>query len=100
MQSLGKRVLLQALVTFLFSLGVVYLVLYFAVRNVYIHQMERTLEGVSKQVFSSMYQVMKRGWKREDLFEFLRSIETSYHETPLVVNVYRGEKSVPVRRCP
>lgn len=92
MQSLGKRVLLQALVTFLFSLGVVYLVLYFAVRNVYIHQMERTLEGVSKQVFSSMYQVMKRGWKREDLFEFLRSIETSYHETPLIVNVYRGEK--------
>ena len=92
MKSLSRTILLQSVVSFLLSLGIIYLVLYSTVKSIYAYQTERTLEGVSRQVFSSMFQVMKRGWKREDLLEFLRSLETSYQETPLVVNIYRGEK--------
>ncbi len=92
MRSLSGTILIQSVISFLLSLGVIYVVLYSAVRSIYMYQTEKTLEGVSRQVFSSMFQVMKRGWSREDLLEFLRSLETSYQKTPLVVNIYRGDK--------
>ncbi|MDQ7083268.1 MAG: hypothetical protein Q9N34_10285 [Aquificota bacterium] len=55
---------------------------------------EMTAQGISRQVFSSMYQVMSRGWKRSDVIEFLRALEVSYTDTPLSVNIYRGDKVV------
>ncbi len=92
MRSLSRVIFIQSVLSFLLSFAIVYVVLYSTIRNIHTTHIEKTLEGVSRQVFSSMFQVMKRGWKREDLLEFLRSLETSYQETPLVVNVYRGEK--------
>lgn len=47
-------------------------------------------DGGSKQVFNSMYQVMKRGWERKDLLEFMKAIEASYHGTPMSINIYRS----------
>ena len=47
-------------------------------------------DGASKQVFNSMYQVMKRGWERKDLLEFMKAIEASYYGTPISINIYRS----------
>ncbi len=91
MKSLRWTVLTSVVVSFVISLAVVYAVFYSAIRHVYMYQIHRTMDGVSRQVFSSMYQVMKRGWKRGDLLEFVRTMETSYQDTPLRVNIYRGD---------
>ena len=47
---------------------------------------------VSNQVFSSMYQVMKKGWSREDLNEFMGSIKQNFDDSYYSVNIYRGDK--------
>lgn len=46
---------------------------------------------VSNQIFSSMYQVMKKGWSREDLNEFMHSIKENFDDS-YSVNIYRGDK--------
>lgn len=46
---------------------------------------------VSNQIFSSMYQVMKKGWSREELNEFMHSIKENFDES-YSVNIYRGDK--------
>lgn len=52
---------------------------------------KQTSEGISKQVFNSMYQVMKMGWQRKDLLEFLKALEISYQDTPITINIYRSD---------
>lgn len=47
---------------------------------------------VSNQIFSSMYQVMKKGWSREDLNDFMHSIKENFNDSDYTVNIYRGEK--------
>ncbi len=48
-------------------------------------------EGGSRQVFNSMYQVMRRGWERKDLLEFIKAVEASYHGTPISIDIYRSD---------
>ncbi len=48
-------------------------------------------EALSKQVFNSMYQVMRKGWSREDLYDFLQSVEESFEGGSYKVEVYRSE---------
>lgn len=91
-RSLRFQVFLIILGTFLLMLILIHTTLYIALRSSTEFMANRTAEGLSRQVFSSMYQVMKRGWNRADLMEFLRSLEVSYAETPLSVNIYRGDK--------
>ena len=55
-------------------------------------QAEQTAEATAEQTFSSMYQVMRRGWDRADLEAFIAALEASYEETPLQVTIYRGER--------
>jgi diguanylate cyclase (GGDEF)-like protein len=52
----------------------------------------KTSSALSEQVFSSMYQVMRKGWSREELETFLASIENSFAGTGHHVAIYRGEK--------
>jgi diguanylate cyclase (GGDEF)-like protein len=52
----------------------------------------KTSAALSQQVFSSMYQVMRKGWSRVDLEAFLKSIESSFVGTGHHVAIYRGEK--------
>ncbi|MFP4147790.1 MAG: PP2C family protein-serine/threonine phosphatase [Halorhodospira sp.] len=54
-------------------------------------QAERTAEATAVQTFNSMYQVMRRGWNRDDLQAFIAALEESYAEAPLEVTIYRGE---------
>ncbi len=49
-----------------------------------------TSEVISKQVFNSMYQVMKRGWSREDMNEFISSTKNAFENSSLSVEIYRA----------
>lgn len=45
---------------------------------------------VSGQVFSAMYQVMSRGWSREELEQFLAGLRSSTDDTSYSLEIYRG----------
>ncbi len=92
MRSVRRLVSTTVILSFLISLIAIYAVLYISMRRYHEQQLKSTLEGISSQVFNSMYQVMRRGWSRENLIEFLRSLEVSYQETAMIVNIYRGDK--------
>ena len=49
-------------------------------------------EGISKQVFSSMYQVMRKGWSREDVIIFAKSLEDNFEGSNYQINIYRSDK--------
>ncbi|WP_457644364.1 putative bifunctional diguanylate cyclase/phosphodiesterase [Persephonella sp.] len=74
---------------------VVYSYFYFAVSNIYTHHIKRRAyeesHTLAKQTFNSMFQIMKRGWSREDLEEFLEANQKAFEETLYSVDIYRGE---------
>ncbi|WP_456402637.1 putative bifunctional diguanylate cyclase/phosphodiesterase [Persephonella sp.] len=78
----------------LIGAAVVYSYIYFAVSNIYIeHIKKRAYEEshtIAKQTFNSMFQIMKRGWSREDLEEFLTATQEAFDGTLYDVNIYRG----------
>lgn len=49
-------------------------------------------ESLSKQVFNSMYQVMRKGWSRKDLKTFLNETSKSFDGSNYDVKVFRGKK--------
>ncbi|MFP4486293.1 MAG: putative bifunctional diguanylate cyclase/phosphodiesterase [Campylobacterales bacterium] len=46
--------------------------------------------GLAMQTFNSMYQVMKRGWSREDLEEFISATKRSYKDSSTKIEIYRS----------
>ncbi|MBK5944462.1 hypothetical protein CCR79_11310 [Halorhodospira halophila] len=52
---------------------------------------ERTAEATAEHTFSSMFQVMSRGWGREDLEAYIDALEATYDDSPLGVALYRGD---------
>jgi len=48
--------------------------------------------AIAKQTFSDMYQLMRRGWTRQELVEFLEGIKAAHADIEIYVNIYRGEK--------
>ncbi len=48
--------------------------------------------AIAKQTFNDMYQLMRRGWTREELVEFLEGIKSAHADIEVDVNIYRGEK--------
>lgn len=91
----GKSLIFRIILVYILLTLSVYMVLYVvAVRYMddFIKETARqTADGISKQVFSSMYQVMKRGWERRDLLEFMKALEVSYQGTPVNINIYRSD---------
>jgi len=73
---------------------ILYAILYFVAERYMISFTQnmafQIADGASKQVFNSMYQVIKRGWERKDLWEFMKAIEASYYGTPISINIYRS----------
>lgn len=47
-------------------------------------------EITSNQVFSSMYQVMKKGWSREDLNDFILSLDENYQGSNFSISIHRS----------
>jgi diguanylate cyclase (GGDEF)-like protein len=57
-----------------------------------VNENKKLASAVSEQVFSSMYQVMKQGWSRQDLNSFIQSTKNSFSDTSYEVEIYRGKK--------
>ncbi len=49
-------------------------------------------DAISKQVFSSMYQVMRKGWSKDDVKLFTKSLEKNFESSNYEINIYRGDK--------
>jgi len=60
--------------------------------NLTIAENQKISESLSKQVFNSMYQVMRKGWSRTDLRTFLNETKNSFDGSNYNVEIFRGEK--------
>ncbi|BAK73912.1 MAG: GGDEF and EAL domain-containing protein [Arcobacter sp.] len=49
-------------------------------------------KAISNQIFSSMYQVMRKGWSRDDVMMFTKSLEDNFQSSNYEINIYRGDK--------
>lgn len=69
----------------------IYLFTSFVCENLFVKHTQKISKAISEQVFNSMYRVMREGWTREEVEEFLKSTEKVFKETPYRVDIYRGE---------
>ncbi|ADG94705.1 diguanylate cyclase/phosphodiesterase [Arcobacter nitrofigilis DSM 7299] len=60
--------------------------------NLTIQENEKISQSLSKQIFNSMYQVMRKGWTREEISEFMSNIKSSFKESSYDIAVYRSKK--------
>ena len=58
--------------------------------NLTIKENQQISESLSKQVFNSMYQVMRKGWSREDLQAFIKDTKSSFESSSYNVEIYRS----------
>lgn len=58
--------------------------------NLVIKENKHISESLSKQIFNSMYQVMRKGWSREELKDFLDNTKSSFKDTSYTVDIYRS----------
>ncbi len=91
-RSLRSLILLGAMaVSFVVFFGV-----YFFVSHNHKQQLfensAATSEAISVQTFSAMYQVMSKGWTREELVAFVRSANEAFFDTPFSLEIFRGQK--------
>lgn len=49
-------------------------------------------KAISNQIFSSMYQVMRKGWSKDDVKLFTKSLEDNFESSNYEINIYRGDK--------
>lgn len=50
----------------------------------------RTSQAISRQVFNSMYQLMRQGWTREQMLYFIEGSESAFENTDFSINIYRS----------
>ncbi|QOG13197.1 putative bifunctional diguanylate cyclase/phosphodiesterase [Arcobacter sp. FWKO B] len=90
----------RTLKNFIFSINVALVTILFIIIFIfatYLHTTFTQKEAVkqaniiSNQVFSSMYQVMKRGWSRSELNDFTFSLKQNFTDTNYDINIYRGD---------
>ena len=91
----------KTLKNFIFSINIVLLSTLFIVVLIFTAYLHTTLAQenaikhanvVSNQIFSSMYQVMKKGWSREDLNDFMHSLKENFNDSDYTINIYRSDK--------
>lgn len=59
--------------------------------NLLTQQAEQGSQSIARQTFESMFQVMRQGWSRDQLEEFIDGLEDAYEDGPIRVTIYRGE---------
>ncbi len=59
--------------------------------NLTVSENQKISESLSKQVFNSMYQVMRKGWSREELQAFISETKSSFENSSYGVEIYRGK---------
>ncbi len=50
----------------------------------------KTSDAISSQVFATMYQVMSKGWSRDEMEQFLASTKDAFASTSHTIDIYRG----------
>lgn len=53
-------------------------------------QAVRSARGLARQTFQAMFQIMRQGWTRPQVEEFLRATGASFQDSAYGVQVYRG----------
>ncbi len=90
----------KTLKNFIFSINIILLSSLFVLIFIFTTYLHTSLaqkdainhaNAVSNQVFSSMYQVMKRGWSKEELNDFMNSLKENFKESNYTINIYRGD---------
>jgi diguanylate cyclase (GGDEF)-like protein len=74
---------------------VLFVGMYLATARVYDRAVNESAATVANTVaqgtFNAMYQIMRRGWTREQLTEFITAIQSSAQGSPYTVTIYRGD---------
>ncbi|WP_292252401.1 bifunctional diguanylate cyclase/phosphodiesterase [Marinospirillum sp.] len=60
--------------------------------NILARQAVQTSHSIAQQTFNSMFQVMRMGWTREQLEDFLQGTRDAFVTSPFDVEIYRGSK--------
>ncbi len=91
MKTLKGFILAASVLVSLVFFGVTYLI----VSQIYDKSVKENALYVSNTLaeltFSSMFQVMNKGWKRSQLEEFIASTRKAVADTPTTIEVFRGE---------
>ena len=77
------------LVTLLVFLGVT-LAASLLYENILARQAEQASHTLAQQTFNSMFQVMRQGWTREQLEDFLDGTRQAFEDSPFEIEIYRG----------
>jgi len=88
---LKSFVCIAVLIASYISFNATYLVLSSIYRHSFIKNADNVSDAVSHQMFNSMTQLMERGWTRDELDGFLKSIKGARTEFPYTVEMFRGE---------
>lgn len=51
-----------------------------------------TSEVIARHTFASMFQVMRRGWSRDELLAYLDNTRTAFQDTAYQVDIYRSPR--------
>ncbi len=60
--------------------------------NLAIAENEKISQSLSNQIFNSMYQVMRKGWSRDELIQFMNNIKHSFKESSYKIDIFRSDK--------
>jgi len=75
---------------------VLFLGMYLATARVYDRAVNESAasmaDTVAQGTFNAMYQIMRRGWTREQLEEFINAIQSSTQGAPYQITIYRGDR--------
>ncbi len=89
-----KRLDCFLLITISLVALLVFLAIYLFVYNSTVFLIKENSEtfarAVARQTFNDMFQLMRRGWTREELLQFLKGIKTAHTDIQVDVNIYRG----------
>lgn len=91
MKNLKVYILLWTLFGSIIIFSIVSLFTFFLYNDVIYDNAKSTSKMISQQVFSSMYQIMKKGWTREELEEFVTATKSEYQKFHFDLDIYRGK---------
>jgi diguanylate cyclase (GGDEF)-like protein len=72
------------------SFNATYLVVSSMYRKSFIKNADEVSDAVAHQIHTSMVQLMQRGWTRDELKDFLKSVKGMSGQLPIKVDIFRG----------
>ncbi len=79
-----------AFIVSVFIFGAIYMIVYESAINQIKEISIQSAEATARQTFNNMYQLMKKGWTRNELLEFLEGVQEPHTAMNMEVNIYRG----------